>query len=222
MDTPQALVLHPVGKVGEGLLTGPANMLSYYNARHWAEGVKVALLYSSQRATLWGRRFWPHGFQMRKVKPRKMKEHAKGTPQADCRAHTPVLCWGLSKVESWAEGGTEVRGQGSLSSGTPHRKEARVPAGFLMEGQFRPLLSCGVHASPLRFVFYRLCFLKMWPGLLSMLSRAAGNALNGPVPASFFWRFKKDLAKSPIFSPTEKEKWFYTVTLLLVKEIGKQ
>lgn len=62
----------------------------------------------------------------------------------------------------------------------------------------------------------------MWPGLLSMLSRAAGNALKGPVPASFFWRFKEDLAKSPIFSPTEKEKCFYTVTLLLVKEIGKQ
>lgn len=29
---------------GEGLLTGPANMMSYYNARHSAEGVKVAPL----------------------------------------------------------------------------------------------------------------------------------------------------------------------------------
>lgn len=32
------------GKWGEGLLTGPANMLSYYNSRRWAEGVKVVPL----------------------------------------------------------------------------------------------------------------------------------------------------------------------------------
>lgn len=160
---------------------------------------------------------------MRKVKPRKMKEHAKGTPQADCRAHTPVLCWGLSKGGFWAEGGTEVRGQGSLPSGTPDRKEARVPAGFLMEGQFRPLLSCGVHASPLPVLFF-IVFVswKCGRAYLACLAEQQEMHSRGQCQLVFFWRFKEDLAKSPIFSPTEKEKCFYTVTLLLVKEIGKQ
>lgn len=87
------------------------------------------------------------------------------------------------------EAGPKVRGQGFLASASLSERQLtaalqlafsrRLSRDRPLSGRHRPSLPSPVLVLP------RLCFLKMWLGLLNMLSRALGNALQWPVPASF-------------------------------------
>lgn len=214
------------GRGRGGLLTVTANMLSYYDARHWTEGLKAASLVFLT-ATLWGKCFWPPVYRWGNWSPERWRNTLRAPRRQTAE---PTL---LHRTGAWAkwgpdqratDGGTEVRGQFFLIS-DPSQEGGKSASWFSPWGQCRRLLASSP-AEQMRlssWLFFTV-FVSWKCGWVCLACLAEQQEMHssGQCQLGFFWSFKRDLARSPIFSPTEKEKCFYVITLLLVKEIWKQ